>query len=787
MPTNARTSLTTLCLILTTAGIAPALVHDRTDGSPLAQREFSSPALDATPVNLLIDDLPRDVATASLLALDRLGVRPTDAILDSRGGRWRTLRPAMPLLPGTGVGNRLTWEALGTVMPADDESMKAAAWERLRGLVESRFVDLRIDVDELKPRVAVHDGGALIQVSADRVSGGLPVRGAGFSAVINHGNLVLVGAESWGDILVERVPTVQAERALEIVTAFVAPMTVTSLREDSTLTIVPSRVDGAFEVGHGYAHRLAWVVRPAIPGDIGQWEGLVDAHNGELLAFRDLNHYGTARNIKAGVYPVSYDGVGVDGTMVDGYPMPFADVAGGFADAGGNFAAAGVQTTTLSGRYINMQEFCGAISESGASDIDLEGTDGDVDCAVPPGHSVGDTAASRTGFYELNRINEIGRAQLPANTWLDGTLTAQMNINNTCNAFWTGTVVQFFLETFPCGNTGQIAGVFDHEWGHGMDDNDVSGNIPNSSQGGGEGMADIYTALRLHQPCIGRGFWIDGSLCGGYGDPCTPASGCSGVRSVDFMDRTSGVPHDLTWVRANCSGSPHCLGAAYAEMVWDLANRDLPTIYGMDGNTAFEVTTRLTFIGAGNATGWFDLSGPPPGGAGCGAGQGYNQYLAADDDDGDISNGTPHMTAIAAAFDRHEIGCTPANGGPTVQDSGCAGNPASAPVVTASATDMGASLSWGAVSGATSYNVYRTDGEHECNFGKALVGSTAGTSFVDSGLQNGRGYYYVVTPMGAGGPSCFGPASACATVGASDIFADGFESGDTSAWSNTVP
>lgn len=28
-----------------------------------------------------------------------------------------------------------------------------------------------------------------------------------------------------------------------------------------------------------------------------------------------------------------------------------------------------------------------------------------------------------------------------------------------------------------CANTGEIAGVFDHEWGHGLDDNDVSPKI----------------------------------------------------------------------------------------------------------------------------------------------------------------------------------------------------------------------------------------------------------------------------------------------------------------------
>lgn len=42
------------------------------------------------------------------------------------------------------------------------------------------------------------------------------------------------------------------------------------------------------------------------------------------------------------------------------------------------------------------------------------------------------------------------------------------------------------------------------------------------------------------------------------------------------------------------------------------------------------------------------------------------------------------------------------------------------------------------------------------------AGQTTGTSFTDTGLQNGRPYSYVVIPMGPG-DTCFGPASACTT------------------------
>ena len=103
--------------------------------------------------------------------------------------------------------------------------------------------------------------------------------------------------------------------------------------------------------------------------------------------------------------------------------------------------------------------------------------------------------------------------------------------------------------------------------------------------------------------------------------------------------------------------------------------------------------------------------------------------------------------------------------------------------------DRSLELSWGAVVDADGYNVYRTEGVSGCDFGKVLVGQTTDTSFVDEGLKNGREFFSVVIPMGPE-DSCFGPGSACrsgipeAGTGnlCAEIFADGFESGDTSAW-----
>jgi hypothetical protein len=281
-----------------------------------------------------------------------------------------------------------------------------------------------------------------------------------------------------------------------------------------------------------------------------------------------------------------------------------------------------------------------------------------------------------------------------------------------------------------------------------MDANDATPGIAGPS---GEGIADIYTALRLNDSCIGRNFRA--TACTGFGDPCNT---CTGVRDIDYLKRASGQPHDYSWSNSNCGGSVHCVGSVYSEAVWSLWKRQLPTLYGYDDNTAHEIVNRLTYIGAGATSTWF--SGGPPNG-GCSASGGYKNFLAADDDDGNLNNGTPHMQAIYNAFNDQEIACQDL----TVQDSGCGGTPTDAPNVTATPSNNSVDLSWGSVTGATEYEVFRTEGVFACDFGKVKLGTTTGTTWSDSGLQNGRDYSYIVVPKGSA-DACFGPASSCDTV-----------------------
>ncbi len=119
-----------------------------------------------------------------------------------------------------------------------------------------------------------------------------------------------------------------------------------------------------------------------------------------------------------------------------------------------------------------MSDNCGSISLANTTDGNLAfGASAGTDCVTPGVGGAGNTHASRSGFYHLTRINQKARTFFPSNTWLQGKVTANMNIVATCNASWNGTSLNFYRSGGGCSNTGEIAAVFLHEWGHGMDTN----------------------------------------------------------------------------------------------------------------------------------------------------------------------------------------------------------------------------------------------------------------------------------------------------------------------------
>jgi hypothetical protein len=780
-------------------GAAGWAVEPRESGSYLDQKEFFKPELyissSQDPLEEVLPDLPNQAAWNGFLAERQgLGEPPVRAFVDPRSGAATSLIGAFPLLPGRGAGNRLTLDDVASSLGRPVQAIDArAVAEAALGFVRQHKALLAVDESQFGNVRAVPVTSELWQVSIPQTYHGIPVRHGRLAASINNGNLVLVGTETWGNVRgLSPVPKVDGAAALAAGFAYAGGRSaLDEIVRGPALEVVPvappehqrgERFAGP--VGAGYRHRLVWTFLFQRDPDDAVWEVMVDAHDGEVIAFQDSNHY-ISQQVSGGVYPLTNTEICPSpeacGILQSGWPMPFADtglaVPNNFTNSAGIFDyTSGTVTTTLTGRYVDIVDQCGAISDSAAGALNLGGLNAEHDCTAAG--SLGNTAASRSAFYEINKLAELARGWLPGNTWLQNRLTTNVNLNNTCNAFWSsfaGTV-NFYRSGGGCRNTGEIAGVFDHEWGHGMDDNDAAGVLSNSS----EAYADIAAIYRLQTSCVGHGFyWTSNRGCGqtldGTGFNSNEAQvgaahcdlDCSGVRDADWDKHSDHTPDtalgfvcgSCTTGSGPCGRQVHCAAAPSRQAAWDLVARDLRAApFGLDSQTAFLTGNKIFYQGSGNIGAWHSCTCGSAS-SGCGSTNAYMQWITADDDNGNLNDGTPHMTAIFNAFNRHGIACAT----PTPQNSGCAGGPTTAPGLAVTPGDFQASLSWGAVPGATRYWVMRSEGHAGCDFGKTLIAETTGTTYTDTQVANGRPYSYNVVAVGTSS-ACFSPVSNCETT-----------------------
>ena len=776
-------------------------IEPKDSSSYLGLREFFKPELYISSSNKPLEEtlqvLPNRADWETFLEARENAGQPVKAFIDPRSGAATNLISAFPLIPGDGVGNAVGLADLSARLGRPVEAVdRGAVAEAVLAFVHENRRQLGVDTAQLGQARADQVTADLWQISIPQTYHGIPVRDARLAASISHGNLVVVGTETWGDVRgLSPKPQIASGAAVDAGFAHAGGRSaVDEILRQPRLEILPTAPQEhqrgeAFggPVGAGYDHRLVWTYVFNRPPEDEAWEVIVDAHSGEVLAFQDINHY-AAHQVTGGVYPITSTEIcptpETCGTMQSGWPMPFADTGlvspNNFTNSAGVFDwTSGTVTTTLTGKYVDISDNCGTITNSSTvGSLNLSGTNGQHDCTTAGG-SAGNTASSRSAFYEVNKLAEQARGWLPSNTWLQGRLTANVNINSTCNAFYSGfnRTINFYRSGGGCRNTGEIAGVFDHEWGHALDDNDTGGSLSNSS----EAYADIVAIYRLQTSCVGHGFfWTIDKGCGQTADGTgfnqneaqTGAAhcdlDCSGVRDADWDKHSDHQPDTaLGFVCNSCNTSSsgpcgrqvHCAAAPTRQAAWDLVARDLRTSpFNYDSQTAFLVGNKLFYQGSGNVGAWHACTCGSSS-SGCGSTNGYMQWLTADDDNGNLNDGTPHMTAIYNAYNRHGIACA----SPTPVNSGCSSGPSAAATVSATAGSNQVSLSWTSVSGATRYWVFRSEGHAGCNFGKALIAETTGTTYTDTQVANGRAYAYNVVAAGSSS-ACFSLASNCATV-----------------------
>lgn len=746
--------------LISLAKAAGALTPKQEAGS-LESLAFVSEPLQASHHSETLDELRVAADAAVLSTWDSFRGMHGDwsAIVDKRTGKVESAEgEGIPFVPGR--GNQLQKADLSVDLGdnrdiglAQIEAMTRAFLPRVAGL-------LGVDPSALvlNQGRSGHPAEYLWFVDFDVIRHGMPIEGARVVFRVNNGNLIQFGSEN---LPAEGVETPKAkvtrDQALTILATYIGGFSAAdSFMDGGSRHLIPvalmdSKFAEGFERGKGRGLARVWQFVFRRDGDYGTWRARVDATTGTLLELRDLNDYASAQ-VAGGVTSL---------TGTETRPMPFADVSsGGYANSAGVYNyTGGTVSSTLNGQYVKINDSCGAISlTSDASGNLAFGTSSGVDCQTPGYGGAGNTNASRTQFYHLNRAKEIVRGWLNL-PWLTSQLTANVNLpDNICNAFWDGTALNFVRSGTGCSNSGQIQGVGLHEFGHGLDANDGNGLSPD--KGTGETYADWTAALITHNSCIGGGYLA--SNCNGYGDACTS---CTGVRDIDYAKHSSGTPHTVgNFTQVLCppgNGYPgpcgregHCESQVSSEALWDLAVRDLPS---PGTASAWAIMDRLWYLSRPTATAAFTCfkTNSPWTSDGCGTGSLWKTMRAVDDDDGNLSNGTPHSAALYAAFNRHGIACT-SDAGANTNFRSCTG-PAAPPNLSLAASNNQVKLS---VSGVI-YDVYRNEQGCEAGGFIKIANDLTSLSFTDSNVANDFTYFYKVVNRWSTNEACASATSAC--------------------------
>lgn len=481
----------------------------------------------------------------------------------------------------------------------------------------------------------------------------LPVEGARLSFSIGAGgNLLHFSARTAVDLcLPTTLPSISLAQARQ--RAFGGIAAPRGVRwDEEKLVVLPSCFSGL------EGDRLAWRMRCRTSGPAGGWRLLVDARTGEVLERRSLvistmtpardpapGNSGPAVwwSRQRGLPGLDRSAQGIEGIegIVEGlihfpspwgqeYPVAFPDmavsaldqdllIAEGFTDSLGRFdlgeleASELVLEVALEGLYARIHE---ETRSSPPPRIRLENPSVPATIAWD---SVSASAAAREAYIHMNTAHTRLKQIDPAFEWLDQPVPATVSDpSGTCNAgayiIPENPSLRFLAGSDACANAARVADVVYHEYGHLAT---MYAYLPEQPPYElHEAFSDYFAATIRDTNLIGADFFGPGTF----------------VRNLE---------NDLTWpVDEQCASDPHCLGLLLGGALWEMRSALID-----------QIPEKAEAVTLADSLFHYARYGRPMDFGSC-----LVQMLLLDDDDEDLSNGTPHLDAIAAGFDRHGIG-----------------------------------------------------------------------------------------------------------------------------------
>ncbi|MBI1192282.1 MAG: T9SS type A sorting domain-containing protein [Bacteroidetes bacterium] len=428
------------------------------------------------------------------------------------------------------------------------------------------------------------------------------------------GRLVMFGLNLHPQMVAEATPALSPEAAAAASGAGL-PTAITTATVNPELAFLP--VLGAGGVEYRLVYQVELHTEP-LNGIPGYFVALVDARTGEVLR-RQSRVHDCAHALAA---DAEVEGTITDNplvaTEVRGLPYVRVNVAGTnyYTDELGMLSIPTVvapesATVYLEGLFARI--YVGASSTALTSFV----------TTINPGTNVISFDAAATtrqlsAYYHTNIVHDFMKSFFPTFTVLDFPFTVRVDrTDGTCNAFYDGSSINFYAAGGGCPATSLFSDVVYHEYGHGLnyDVYDFFGDF--SGMGNGamqEGYADIWGLSISGDPILGAGFSGPGT----------------DVRRYDIDPKV--FPEDLV-------GQVHADGEIIAGAWWDLSEE----FGSLSDMTDLWINTFPATIDG------------PDGDEGSIYSDVLLEALLQDDDDADLSNGTPRDIAIITAFAIHGI------------------------------------------------------------------------------------------------------------------------------------
>lgn len=427
---------------------------------------------------------------------------------------------------------------------------------------------------------------------------------------------IMFGLDVYDDIAISTTPTISSLQAITAASTGLSS-TVVASSAGSALKILPIP---------SYRHndyKLVYEIAVRTTGDgvtPDDYYTLVDANTGEVLYRKDkiVSFAVSDIVVNATIYPthpynpttvvnLPYLQVTIGATNFNTDVNGLLNVTGVPAPFTATFSLQSPYATVLTGASGNIAPFFTATIADGSNTISFDPNT---------------TIQHLTAFYHTNIVHDFMKNYLTSFTGLDNQMPVRVErTDGNCNAFYDGNGINFYTTSNGCYALSLVSDVVYHEYGHAITNQFWADNGLNFSNGAmGEGYSDIWAISITNNPVLGIGF--------------SDTDPTSFVRNYDFANGVSRKVYPQ-----NIVGQVHGDGEIIAGAWWS-TNLLLGSL---------STTTNIfaeSHLGLANG----------PNGA---EGQVYTDILIdalfADDNDANLSNGTPNAGPISQGFALHGI------------------------------------------------------------------------------------------------------------------------------------